>query len=651
MERRSELLPICSLLAFLAVAYAGALSAEFVWDDIPLIEENPRIRSLSNIPSFFTEDYWEGEYPSGLYRPLALAAHAVEFAVFGTRPAGYHAVNIALHALNALLLFGIARRLLGKGAPAWIAACLFALHPAQSESVIGVVGLSGLLSAFFGLGAWAIAPEGRRGAVAAPVLLFLSMLGKETGFVWAVPILIEMGMRGADRRALAMRAGGMLGAIALFLVVRAAALGGIAVPPEGQIFAGADTSVRAVTMLRGFARYARLLVYPRVLSGDYSPNAIRVSGRFDGSALAGLAFLLLALAAVLLARRRSPPAFLGLVLFLAALAPVSNIVFPIGAIIAERFLYAPLAGLTLAAGALLTGVLRNRRGLAVLVSFLVIVPCTARTAVRTRDWKDHETFMRSVFEAVPESYRAEEALAERLLAEGKGEEALAAARRARAIFPDDRILVLLEGRALAAAGKTFEALELLRGLAERHPEDARSRLLLAETLYNAGRPEDALREYRAALDLDRRDYRALIGIGRSLDDLGRTGEAIASYREAVAARPDLPDVWMRLGMLAALGGDARAAEYYFGRVDSGSNRFPALLQRGAALENLGRAEEAARSYELASRIDPGSPEPWIRWGALLLRKGEKGSAREKLERARTLGPGDERIGKLLSLCM
>ena len=92
------------VLLLCAVAYANTLRNGFVYDDNAIVAGNPLIRSLENLPRIFSTGYWGAENTdAGLYRPLVIATYAFDHALWGYRPAGFHAVNIALHALVSVL--------------------------------------------------------------------------------------------------------------------------------------------------------------------------------------------------------------------------------------------------------------------------------------------------------------------------------------------------------------------------------------------------------------------------------------------------------------------------------------------------------------------------------------------------------------------
>src|SRR5262245_37980695 len=106
-------------VAVLAIlVHANALGNGFVFDDLPIIRDNPRIRDLAQVPALYGEDYWGMWGEQGLYRPFVLTTYALNYAVGKLEPRGYIAVNLVLHALASVLVLGLARSL---GAPLLVA--------------------------------------------------------------------------------------------------------------------------------------------------------------------------------------------------------------------------------------------------------------------------------------------------------------------------------------------------------------------------------------------------------------------------------------------------------------------------------------------------------------------------------------------------
>ena len=130
------------LVAATLLAYQPAWQAGFIWDDDDYVTDNP----LLTAPDGLKRIWFSLDSPSQ-YFPLTYTVFRIERALWGLNPAGYHWVNILLHAANALLVWRLLRRLSVPGA--WLAAAIFALHPVQVESVAWITELKNVLSLFF----------------------------------------------------------------------------------------------------------------------------------------------------------------------------------------------------------------------------------------------------------------------------------------------------------------------------------------------------------------------------------------------------------------------------------------------------------------------------------------------------------------------
>lgn len=151
-------LAVCQalLLSGLTVlAYSEVRHHHFVWDTIPFVLENPWVHewTRANVIAMFTEAHRSN------WHPVVLLSHALDIALFGYDSGAHHLVNLALHCINALLLFCCTTLLLtGHGMPAgralWtgcLTAGIFAVHPQHVESVAWVVERKDVLYALFTL--------------------------------------------------------------------------------------------------------------------------------------------------------------------------------------------------------------------------------------------------------------------------------------------------------------------------------------------------------------------------------------------------------------------------------------------------------------------------------------------------------------------
>ena len=154
--------PLAILVALAVIVYANALRNGFALDDIPIVAENPVVRSIGNVGSIFGTNYWSrgGTETIGdptLYRPLTVFTYAIDHAMWGESAAGFHATNIVLHAVTTAVVFLIALELLATLGAAFAAAAIFAVHPIHTEAVTSVIGRAEVLATlFFLLAFWVL---------------------------------------------------------------------------------------------------------------------------------------------------------------------------------------------------------------------------------------------------------------------------------------------------------------------------------------------------------------------------------------------------------------------------------------------------------------------------------------------------------------
>src|SRR3989442_13773323 len=270
------------------------------------------------------------------------------------------------------------------------AGLLFAVHPVHVEAVANIVGRAEVMAGLFAIVAvYAALAHDRLWWSAAA--LAAGLLSKENAVV--APALIVWGWMMAlaprpSRQRMAMYAGVWVAVGLAYGVVRWAVLGHELVGHPAPVFFGASPVAVRLTAVAPHADVARLLVFPLTLRVDYSPaERTLVPTPLDSRFALGL--LCVAAWSALLwltwRRGRRVEAF-GLGWIAIALFPVSNLVVPVGVLLAERALYLPSAGLALAAGAWLKD-LETRR-LAVVLSLLVVAG-GVRTALRVPVWRGY----------------------------------------------------------------------------------------------------------------------------------------------------------------------------------------------------------------------------------------------------------------------
>jgi tetratricopeptide (TPR) repeat protein len=422
IKPRRNWVPGLALFALTALAFSNSFSAGLALDNRILITGDPRIReaSVHNVGLILQHTFWWPNGEAGIYRPLTTLSYLFNYAILGngSQPAGYHWTNFLLHAGNVFLVWALMRRLLGGVRVPLFIAALWAVHPVLTESVTNIVGRADLLAGMAVLGGFlmylksAEATGKRRlgwlaGLAAATAL---GVFSKESAVVLpGVILLYELAM---SRRLRAMLwgcaatilpIGAMLWQRSLVLAASPAA----EFPFVDNPIAGADFWTGRLTAIQVLARYLWLTVWPVKLSADYSYSAIPLA---HGSLQDWIAWIAVAaiLCAVGFAFWRNRLVFFFACFGFLNLLPASNLLFPIGTIMAERLMYLPLVG-WLACLVVATS-MRPARFTPVIVGVIVIA-FTVRTWVRNLDWKDDLSMASAGVETTPQSFKTHRLLA------------------------------------------------------------------------------------------------------------------------------------------------------------------------------------------------------------------------------------------------
>lgn len=417
------------------VVHLGALWNRFAMDDLYIIVLNPLVREPAAPWRILAAPYWPADFGGQLYRPLPVLSYALDRLV--ASPAWFHAVNLGWHAAASVGVAGLTHRLSSARA-GLVAGLLFAVHPVHVEAVANVVGRAELMAAAFAcLSVWA-ALRGRHPAWSIAAFA-IALLCKENAAVTPALVIwawiLGIGRPGRRRGAVFVAGWVIVGAV--WAAARALVLA-----PYGRfhdvapVFLGLDPLAVRLTAVSALADVARLLVAPVTLRADYSPlERVAVGSPGDPRFLLGVAVF--AVWAVLVAaawRRGRTVEALGLGWAAVAFLPVSNLLVPIGVLVAERTLYLPSAGVVIAAAAALAAIPGRR---AAAIAAALVLAGAARTATRVPVWRDDVRLTESILEDSPSSYRGPARMGGLLQSARRPERALEAYRQAVRSFDRD----------------------------------------------------------------------------------------------------------------------------------------------------------------------------------------------------------------------
>ncbi len=641
-DRRAVVLGLAGIALFGLACYAGALQGPFVFDDLPEIVENPNIRRLGAL--FGSLEAWR-HLP---VRVVGYATFAVNHGLGGLAPAGYHAVNVAIHVGCAMLVLVLVRLVFetprmrsSRIAPqstaiGFVAGVAFVAHPLQTQGVTYVVQRFASLATLFYLGAavaftwWRLGVErgslsrrGRMGGYALVLcLVVLAMRTKEVAFTAPIVlVLLEVAFFGWPGRSALPRLvllGATLAVIPLALVradgPRATLLVDAAAATRVQTDMGRVDYLRTQVAVVG--RYLQLLVLPAGQNLDYDFPIVRslLEPRAVAGAVAIAALLVAAGLSWWAARRRIPPAdpalllvAFGIAWFFVALSVESGFI-PIVDVIFEHRAYLPSIGLFMA-GAAALGLVVHRfapsRVALVAVSLGVLVAASESVATVRRNevWSDPVRLWRDVVAKSPRKARPHHNLGAVLLQRGELGEAREQFMLAIGLDREYTDAWMNLGVLEMRAGRLGLAIEALREASRLDPESAQVRGNLGVALLKSGSPAEAIPHLRLAVSRAPGQSRHLVHLGAALEEVGAVDEAVSSLRRAIQLDPDLPDAHANLGIALYRTGDVDGAIAEFRRAIALDPRHVEAHENlGIALGRLGRRQEAFEMMSTGMRL-------------------------------------------------
>lgn len=533
-----------------AIVYVASLDNGFVnWDDNFYVYDNPGIRAID---AGFFKAFVSSVFLNN-WTPLTMFTYAIDYAVWGLDPFGYHLTNLVFHVADTFVvgylssvMVAIAAGPERKGGPdlpvfaGLFAAILFGLHPAHVESVAWVSERKDVVSGFFFILSllfyirYVQAEGGKKASryILSLICFFLSVAGKPMAVTLpAVLLILDLWPLGRFKGPLSLVKRLVIEKLPFFAISAGVAV--ITVFAQKSSMASVDVlpmSLRFFSAMRAYIFYLYKLFFPVTLAPFYPLEVMFDVYSFEylGSLIAFLAITVVSLAFI----RKRPYILAAWAYFVVTLLPVVGILQAGSQAAADRYTYLPSLGLFILVGAGLWAVAQRagqRRCRQVFTVILVIAAVLSglKTYAQIGIWKDPITFWtheieylgepgatrqvevnKEMYETVSPAVLAHYKRAIWYAKTGEVEKAFADYARALELNPEFSDCYLNRGILYARRGELDEALKDLSDAIRYNPKRAVLFYTRAQVYRDLG--QDAL----AADDLV---------MARSLDISGRTG--------------------------------------------------------------------------------------------------------------------------------
>lgn len=617
------------MLFVMAIAlYANTLTHEYTQDDAIVIYDNmytqqglagiPGILKYDTFRGFFKEEGKSKLVSGGRYRPMTQLMFALEWQIFGKNPTVGHAINILLYALLGVILYTLLSLLLiganknGKREDKlrtliFVTCALFIAHPIHTEAVANIKGrdeimtLLGAALAFWAALKYYHTKESKWNLLAL-ISFFCALMSKENAITFLA--VVPLGFIFFKRQSLInslKNLGPFIISTVAFLAIRTAVLGADFGAKSMELmnnpflklsgnnwvpFSGGE---KIATILFTLGKYIGLMVFPHPLCHDYYPRAVEIMSFGDWQVLVSLVLYLAIAGAIFYFWSRDKIIAFGLFFFIATLSIVSNIVFPIGTNMSERFMFMPSLGILLVLARILTKFLKSATAVYGLTAVLVLL-LGFKTVTRNTVWKNDFTLFTTDVKTNP--------------------------RSAKLLNAAGGTLSTNAGKLEAGPQKTKmlnEAIGHLNQAIKIHPTYRNAYLLLGNSHYYLENYDDAVGHLDNVLQMypDFADAKKNLPIilrdggkfyGEKKQDFAKSEQLLLRSR---SLNPQDTETIRLLGIVNGIKGDLPTALKYFEDVlKMDPNSAITYVSLGTTYQNMGNKEKAREYYDKAVAIDP-----------------------------------------------
>jgi protein O-mannosyl-transferase len=504
---------LASIIIFFLVllVFGNTLFHKFCYDDHKVIVENTFIISPRNIPGLFSSEYFSRN-PEKSYRPVVTASYFSDHFLFSKSPAGYHFINLLIHALVSVSVYFFLGTFIKNRKAQLFSALLFALNPLTCEAVNCISFREDLLAGLFVMSAWCVAFAGKRisfpRALLSSVFILLAFFSKES----AVPLIMMFFLflyLNKERYIFTQEQSKkifikntevfsvlMISCFIFYFIIRF-----FVMKPENieitRVLGGSSGIARFYAPFF-FLKAWKLFIFPVFLNADYVFH--HINSFFTYQAISGWIFAIFYISLCIVQYRAgNKKVFFALLWVLLFFLPASNLV-PLTNSFAERYLYLPLMGFVILPGLGLELLFRsgnNKMFRKINYSMIIIILVIAYLSIqRNLVWGTDKTLWTSTLEREPDSVRALNGVALVLIGEDNPEKAGELLEKAMKIDPRDYKTANNLAIAYLRTGHRDNALLLLKFAVKRKPDYAAAHYNLSRCyFYHQGQLLDKAKKH------------------------------------------------------------------------------------------------------------------------------------------------------------
>jgi protein O-mannosyl-transferase len=605
--------------------YANTLGHEYTQDDAIVIYDNMyTVKGVAGIPGILSKDTFYGFFKEagkeklvsgGRYRPFTLIMFAIEYQIFGKNPFIGHFINMILYGLLGLLIFNLLEKIFANRSDfnshfKWIilAICaIYIVHPLHTEAVANIKGRDEIMTMIGAIGATLMVLKSRESNLFLhkffTFLLFtIALFSKENAitFLAIVPLILVLFFNESFGKALKSSIP-LFAAAAIFLIIRTAILGvdtggtpmELMNNPYLKFVNGkyipVSIGVKLATIIFTLGVYVKLLFYPHPLTHDYYPRHIDLMSFSDPMVLVSLLLYTVLTGIAIYNLNKDRVLAFGILFYLITLSIVSNLIFPIGTNMSERFMFMPSLGFAVVIPYLLYKYLKNGKTVAMICAGICLL-FSIKTISRNTVWKDDFTLFTTDVDVSKNSAKILNAAGGSYFTRGSQEK--------------DKT---------SKEAMLHKSIPYLKKALAVHPQYKASYLLMGNSYFYLENLDSAIYAYEQALNLDPNYTDAVTNLSVCLRDAGRkAGEkegniqkAESYLQKAIQLNPKDVETLRLLGVASGLSGNhQKAIEYFKQIIQIEPQNAHGYLNLSNAYMFMKDTENADKYGKLALALDP-----------------------------------------------